>query len=89
MYVSEIIQRRCSIETNAYEKQSSKVRRVVTPTFFNNIMTFNKSNEEFKKFIDDLVPVVVKGLFPLNTVENIWMKQFGLRRDPQLVFPSC
>jgi hypothetical protein len=58
--------------------------------FFNNIITYNKSNEFLKKIIiNDLVLVVVKGLFPLNTIENIWMKQFGLRRDPQLVFPSC
>ncbi len=33
--------------------------------------------------------VVVKGLFALNTIENILMKQFGLWKDPQLVFPSC
>jgi hypothetical protein len=85
MYVNEIIQQQCSIETNAYEKQSSKVWKVVTPTFFNNIITHSKLNEKFKKFIDDLVLVVVKGLFFLNTIENIRMKQFGLRRDPQLV----
>jgi hypothetical protein len=32
--------------------------------------------------------VVVKGLLFLNIVENLWMKQFGLQKDPQLVFPS-
>jgi hypothetical protein len=35
------------------------------------------------------VLVVVKGLFLLNTIENIWMKQFDLQREPQLVLPSC
>jgi hypothetical protein len=36
--------------------------------FFNNT-TYKKSNEQ-KKFIDDLVLVVLKGLFPLNIVET-------------------
>ncbi len=57
---------------NVYEKQSSKFQKVVTLisifAFFNNT-TYKKSNEQ-KKFIDDLVLVVLKGLFPLNIVET-------------------
>jgi hypothetical protein len=34
------------------------------------------------------VLVVVKGLLPLNTIENSWMGWFGLQKNPQLVFPS-
>ncbi len=32
--------------------------------------------------------VVVKELFPLSTIENIWMRQFDLQRDTRFVFPS-
>jgi hypothetical protein len=32
--------------------------------------------------------VVVKRLLPLSIIENIWMKQFGLRRESQLLFLS-
>ncbi len=57
---------------NVYEKQSSKVQKVVTlisiSTFFNRI-TYKKSNEQ-NVFIDDLVLVVMKGLLPLNIVET-------------------
>jgi len=34
------------------------------------------------------VLVVVKRLLPLSTIENIWIKQFGLRRESQLLFLS-
>jgi len=34
------------------------------------------------------VLLVVKGLLPLSTIESIWMRRFGLQRDPQRVFPS-
>jgi len=34
------------------------------------------------------VLVVVKRLLPLSTIENIWMKQFGLQRESQLLFLS-
>jgi hypothetical protein len=55
---------------------------MVTPrsisTFCNNITTYKKSDETQKTFIDDFVLIVVKGLFFLSKVENIWMKRFGL-----------
>jgi hypothetical protein len=44
-------------------------------------MTYQKLDEKQKAFIDDLMLVVVKRLFPLSIIENIWMKQFGLRRE--------
>jgi hypothetical protein len=34
------------------------------------------------------VLVVVKRLFFLSIIENIWMKQFGLQRESQLLFLS-
>jgi hypothetical protein len=42
--------------------------------FKNKTTTYKKLNEKQKVFIDDLVLVIVKGLFHLNTIENIWMK---------------
>jgi hypothetical protein len=39
--------------------------------FFNNTTTYKKFDEEQKFVIDNLVLVVVKGLFLLNIVENI------------------
>jgi hypothetical protein len=33
-----------------------------------------KLGEEQKAFIDDLVPIIMKGLFFLSTIENIWMR---------------
>jgi hypothetical protein len=54
-----------------------------------NSTTYKKLDEKQKAFIDDLVLVVVKGLLCLNIIENILVKQFDLRTDPQLVFPSC
>jgi hypothetical protein len=69
-YVIEIIQWWHCTKTNDFAKQSSKVWKVVTPrsisTYFNNITTSKKSNEEQKAFFDDLVLVVMKGLFPLT-----------------------
>ncbi len=32
--------------------------------------------------------LVVKSLLPLNTIESLRMKWFGLQRDPQAMFPS-
>lgn len=76
-------------KTNPFEKQNSKVWKVVTPssifTFFGN----TTSQEEQKAFIDDLVLLIMKGLFLLNIVENIWMRWFGLQRDRWAMFPSC
>jgi hypothetical protein len=34
------------------------------------------------------VLVVVKRLLPLSTIENIWMKQFGLQKESQFLFLS-
>jgi hypothetical protein len=34
------------------------------------------------------VLIVVKRLFPLSIIENIWMKQFGLRKESRLLFLS-
>jgi hypothetical protein len=57
---------------NVYEKQSSKVQKVVTlisiSTFFSST-TYKKSNEQ-NVFIDDLVLVVMKGLLLLNIIET-------------------
>ncbi len=39
--------------------------------FFSSNTTYKKLDEEQKFVIDDLVLVVVKGLFHLNIVENI------------------
>jgi hypothetical protein len=39
--------------------------------FFNSTTTYKKLDEEQKFVIDNLVLVVVKGLFLLNIVENI------------------
>jgi hypothetical protein len=50
------------------------------------IQHIKELGEEQKAFIDDLVPVIVKGLFFYNTSKKIWMKLFGSRRDPQLIF---
>ncbi len=56
----------------------NKVQKVITLrsifAFFNNTTTYQKSNEKQKAFIDDLVLVVVKGLLPLNMIENLWMR---------------
>jgi hypothetical protein len=46
-----------------------------------------KGKEPYKTFIDNLVLLVVKRLPPLDMVENLWMKQFSLKRNPQVVFP--
>jgi len=74
MYVSEIIQW-CFAKTNISQKQSSKVQKVITLrfvfAFFNSNTTYKKLDEEQKFVIDDLVLVIVKGLFSLNIVENI------------------
>ncbi len=92
-YVSEIIQQWCFIETNASEKQSSKVWKIVTPrsifAFFSSITTYKKIDEKRKTFTNDLMKTIVKGLLPLSIVENISMRLFGLWKDPRLVFPSC
>ncbi len=62
---------------------------MVTPssifTFFGN----TTSQEKQKAFIDDLVLLIMKGLFLLNIVENIWMRRFGLQRDRWVMFPPC
>jgi hypothetical protein len=67
MYISEIIQQDF-VKRNAFEKQRSKVWKVVTPrsifAFFNNTTTHKKLDEEQKKIINDLLLVVVKRLFP-------------------------
>jgi hypothetical protein len=91
MCVSEIVQQH-AIKKDASMKQNSKVQKVITVgsifAFFNSTTTYWKSNEKQKAFIDDLVLVVVKGLLPLNTIENLSMRWFGLQTNPQLVFPS-
>ncbi len=38
------------------------------------IQHIKELGEEQKAFIDDLVPVIVKGLFFYNTSKKIWMK---------------
>ncbi len=64
MYVNEIVQWHY-VKTYAYEKQSSKVQKMVTPrsisTFSNSTTTYKTSDEKQKTFIDDFVLVVVKG----------------------------
>jgi hypothetical protein len=56
------------------------VQKVVTPrsisTIFSNTTTYKKSNEEQKAFFDDLVLVVMKGLFLLifKHSQKIWMR---------------
>jgi hypothetical protein len=57
-------------------------------TFFGSTTPYKKSQQEPKIFIDDVVLLVVKSLHPLNTIESIQMKWFGLQRDPQAMFPS-
>jgi hypothetical protein len=93
MYISEIVWQH-STKTNAFEKQScSKVQKMRTSWFISKTIScttiYKKSNEEQKTFVDDLLLVVVKGLFLLNTIENIWVKWFGFQRVSWLVFPSC
>jgi hypothetical protein len=90
MYVSEIVQQ-YAIKRDVFMRQNFKVQKVITLgssfSFFDSITTYKKSNEKQKNLIDDLVLVVLKGLLPLNTIENSWMG-FGLQKNPQLVFPS-
>jgi hypothetical protein len=81
MYINEIVWQH-SVETNAFEKQSSKVWNVITllfiSSFISNITTYKISDEEQKNFIDNFVLVVVKGSFLLSKIENICMKRFDL-----------
>jgi hypothetical protein len=56
-------------------------------SFFSNTTTYKKSNEKKKAFIEYIVLVLVKRLLPLSTLENIWMKWFGLQRGSHLLFP--
>jgi hypothetical protein len=39
--------------------------------------TYKKLNQKSKTFMDELMLVVVKGLFLLSTIGNIWINQFG------------
>jgi hypothetical protein len=68
---------------NVYEKQSSKVQKVVTLisifVFFSST-TYKKSNEQ-KNIIDDHVSCY-EGVTPFKHSWNIWMKWFELQKDP-------
>jgi len=50
MYINEIVQQWHFVETNDYEKQSSKIWKVITlrsiSIFFSSTTTYKKSNEE-------------------------------------------
>jgi hypothetical protein len=54
MYISEIVQQWCFVETNAYEKQSFKVWKVITLgsifVFVSNTTTYKKIRWRIKSF---------------------------------------
>ncbi len=69
-------------------KKHSKITPSVTSAFFGSTAPYKEQDEVQKFFLEDLVLVTTKGLFPLNTCENVWMRRLALKFDPKVVFPS-
>jgi hypothetical protein len=54
-------------------KEHSKIAHCAISTFLESKTPFKKQNEVQKLFLEDLVLLMTKRLFPLNTGENVWM----------------
>jgi hypothetical protein len=61
--------------------RSKELSLLYISQFFGKTTFHKKIEKQEEPFMDDFVLLVIKGLFILNIVENLWMKQFVLRRD--------
>jgi hypothetical protein len=67
-------------------KKRSKITPSVIFAFFGSTTPYKKQDEAQKLFLEDLVLLTTKGLFPLSTCQNVWMWRLALRLDPKVVF---
>lgn len=69
--------------------RSKELSLLYISQFFGKTTFHKKIEKQEKPFMDDFVLLGIKGLFFLNIVENLRMKQFVFRRDLCVGFPSC
>jgi len=68
-------------------KKCTKVTTRAISSFFGSKTLYKRHDETQKLLLEDLMLLIAKGYFPLNTYENVWMHRLALRLDSKLMFP--